>query len=110
MMNAIAHITKKQTPLNVEPLLRKVIKEAEKEHEQLQHIFRIMGWADIPDLLKVEIKDDVVAMVNELEGQYSTCDAHVLKRRKSITYWVACYRDGICSLKTAIDALKVKKL
>lgn len=110
MINARAKTTRKQAPFNVEPILRKVMKQAQKEHEELQHVFRMMGWSGLPDLLKIEIKEDVIAMVDELKGRYSTCDAHVLKRRKSITYWVGCYRDGICSLHTAIEALKVKKL
>ncbi|MDZ7715569.1 MAG: hypothetical protein U5J95_05085 [Balneolaceae bacterium] len=95
---------------DVEPVLRKVLIEAEKEHKELQKMFGLMGWGDLPDALKMEIKDDVAAMVNELQGQFSSCDPYVKKRRESVTYWVNCFQDGICSLSTAIDALKIKKL
>ncbi|MDZ7692920.1 MAG: hypothetical protein U5K69_17655 [Balneolaceae bacterium] len=94
----------------LEPVLRKVLIEAEKEHDELQEMFKLMGWGNLPDKLKVEIKNDVSAMIDELNGQYSTCDPHVLRRRQSVSYWVNCYQDGICSLDTAVDALKVRKL
>ncbi|MDX1586195.1 MAG: hypothetical protein R3222_05605 [Balneolaceae bacterium] len=95
---------------DIEPLLRKAFLEAEEEHKELQEIFALMGWEDLPDALKVEIKDDVASMVEELRGQYSSCDPYVKRRRQSVTYWVNCYKDGICSLSTAIQALKVKSL
>jgi len=95
---------------DVEPLLRKAFIEAEQEHRELQEIFALMGWEDLPDALKVEIKDDVSSMVDELQAQYSSCDPYVKKRRQSVTYWVNCYKDGICSLSTAIQALKVRKI
>lgn len=95
---------------DVEPLLRKAFIEAEQEHKELQEIFALMGWEDLPDALKVEIKDDVSSMVDELQGQYSSCDPYVKKRRQSVTYWVNCYKDGICSLNTAIESLKVRKI
>ncbi|HYW34410.1 MAG TPA: hypothetical protein VE868_03285 [Balneolaceae bacterium] len=104
---------KLQTPsdqFDVEPLLSKVSQEAEKEHKKMQEVFSLLGWGDLPDTLKIEIKDDVKAMVEELEGKYSTCDPYVRKRRARVTYWVDAYLDGICSLQTAIDALKVTKL
>lgn len=100
----------KSKTFKVEPVLRKVLIEAEEEHRQLQETFRLLGWGGLPDALKIEIKDDVSAMVDELQGQYSTCDPHVLRRRQSVVHWVSCYRDGICSLETAVAALKVRKL
>jgi len=109
-MNTAIKITQNRSATNLEPVLRKVLKEAEQQHRELQQMFELMGWAELPDRLKIEIKDDVSAMVRELEGQYSTCDPHILRRRKSVTYWVNCYLDGICSLNTAIEALAVKKL
>ncbi|MDX1672562.1 MAG: hypothetical protein R3211_09495 [Balneolaceae bacterium] len=95
---------------NMQPVLQKVLTDAIKEHDRLQETFSLMGWGDLPDALKVEIREDVAAMADELQGQYSTVDPYILKRRESVTYWVECYRDGICSLKTAIEALKVRKL
>lgn len=103
--------TRKSTPaFDVEPILAKVFQDAEQEHHKLQDVFGMMGWGDLPDALKIEIKDDVVAMVQELEGQYSTCDPYVIKRRERVSYWVDTFQRGICSLQTAIDALKVTRL
>ncbi len=109
-MNTAIKTSQTNFTTHLEPVLRKVLKEAEKEHQELQEIFNLLGWGDIPDTLKMEIKDDVSAMVDELKGRYSSCDPHVERRRQRVVYWVESYRDGICSLDTAIDALKVKKL
>lgn len=106
-MNAAIR-TSRQTQPNLEPVLVKVLREAEKEHRELQEMFELMGWGDLPDALKIEIKDDVAAMVSELKGQYSSCDPFVVRRRKRVVHWVESFRDGICSLKTAIDVLRVK--
>ncbi|WP_440998615.1 hypothetical protein [Fodinibius sp. SL11] len=109
-MNTAIKTTQKSLDTNLEPVLRKVLKEAEKEHRQLEEMFELMGWGDIPDTLKLEIKDDVSAMVNELKGQYSSCDPYVERRRQRVVHWVESYRDGICSLDTAIKALHIKSL
>jgi len=89
-------------------ILEQVLRDAQREHHRLQQIFEVMGWGELPDALKIEIKDDVQGMVDELEGRYSSCDPHVHARRKSVVYWVNAYRDGICSLETAIDVLKIR--
>ncbi len=110
MTNAAFKIQKPIQSFDVQPLLTKVLKEAEQDHQKLQNVFAMMGWGNLPDALKVEIEDDVNAMVQELEGQYSSCDPYVQKRRERVTYWVNCFQDGICSLDTAVDALKVRAL
>lgn len=102
-----------QQPLinrNLEPVLHKVLREAQQEHRKLQEMFTLMGWGDLPDALKIEIKEDVSAMVEELKGQYSSCDPHVARRRRSVIYWINNYEKGISSLETTIEALRVKKL
>lgn len=109
-MNAAIKKDTLNDTFEVEPVLRKVLIEAEQEHDHLQEMFQLLGWGELPDKLKIEIKDDVSAIVDELNGQYSTCDPHVKRRRQSVDYWVSCYRDGICSLETAVQALKVRKL
>jgi len=93
-----------------EPVLRKVLFEASKEHRKLIEAFELLGWSKVPDELKMVIKDDILAYVAELEGNYSTCDPFVIQRRKSVLFWVQCYLDDICSLKTAIKTLKVNSL
>ncbi len=61
-MNTAIKTTQKRLDANLEPVLRKVLKEAEKEHRELQDMFETMGWGDLPDALKMEIKDDVSAL------------------------------------------------
>lgn len=109
-MKSVKQLSTSRTNTNMEPVLRKVLIEAEQEHRELQQMFKLMGWSHLPDSLKIEIKDDVAAMVAELQGQYSSCDPYVARRRRSVMYWVNCYEDDICSLQTAIEALRVKKL
>lgn len=109
-MNAAVNTPQQHAKSNIEPVLRKVLKEAKREHKQLQQTFQLMGWGDLPDALKMEIKDDVSAMVKELEGQYSSCDPHVSRRRQRVVHWVNSFRDGICSIDTAIEALRVRSL
>lgn len=93
-----------------EPVLRKVLREASKEHRNLTEAFKLLGWSQLPDELKMAIKDDILAYMNELEGNYSTCDPFVVKRRKSVFFWVQSYLNGICSLETAIKTLKITPL
>lgn len=109
-MNTAIQTTQKNLDTNLEPVLRKVLKDAEQEHRRIQHMFALMGWGDLPDALKMEIKDDVSAMVDELQGQYSSCDPYVERRRQRVVYWVESFREGVCSLDTAVDALHIKKL
>ncbi|MDZ7682456.1 MAG: hypothetical protein U5J63_12270 [Fodinibius sp.] len=109
-MNTVTKTSQQNLDVNLEPVLRKVLLEAEKEHRELQQMFELMGWGDLPDALKMEIKDDVSAMVDELQGQYSSCDEYVARRRQRVVHWVNSFRDGICSLDTAIDALHIQKL
>jgi hypothetical protein len=109
-MNTAKKIIQRRPADNMEPILRKVLIEAEHEHRQLQEMFALMGWGDLPDALKIEIKDDVAAMADELKGNYSSCDPYIARRRQSVVYWINSYEDSACSLQTAIEALRVKKL
>ena len=109
-MNTAVNSSLNREKNNIEPVLRKVLKEARQQHQQLQQMFELMGWGALPDLLKIEIKDDISAMVKELKGQYSSCDPHVNRRRRRVVYWVNAYIDGICSAKTAAEALRVRSL
>ena len=110
MMNAAINTPQSKQSFDAEPILAKVFNQAEQEHQELQEVFEMLGWGDLPDALKIEIKEDVVAMTEELQGRYSSCDPHVHRRRQRVAYWVDAFQDGICSLATAIDALKVRSL
>ena len=99
-----------ETTLFVTPLLNRIKKESRKEFNEMEQTFELMGWAKLPEELKIEIYNDVKFMVQELKGYFSSCDPYVLRRRETVHYWVSCYQDGICSLITAIKALKIKQL
>lgn len=113
MTNQALSITpqaKNNAELFAVPILKRIEKESRKKYSEMQQAFELLGWGDLPDALKIEISDDVKFMVEELKGRFSSCDPNVERRRESVHYWVSCYQDGICSLQTAIKALKVKSL
>tara|TARA_B100000989_G_scaffold298089_1_gene286046 strand:- start:19205 stop:19654 length:450 start_codon:yes stop_codon:yes gene_type:complete len=94
----------------IRPLLTRISNESEREYQELQQVFQLLGWHEIPDILKVEIYDDVRVMVEELRGNYSSCDPYVHNRRNKVHYWVQSYLDGTSSLNTAVEALKIQSL
>lgn len=112
MNNALSTYTQNHsdTALFALPILKRIEKESQEEYTEMQIAFDLMGWADLPDALKVEIHDDVKFMVKELKGQFSSCDPYVKRRRESVVYWVNCFQDGICSLEAVVKALRVKPL
>lgn len=90
------------------PLLNRIRKESKEEYMDMQQAFDLMGWGQLPDELKIEIYDDVQFMVQELKGNYCSNNPFVQRRRESVCYWVNCFEDGLCSLETAVKALKVR--
>ena len=102
-------IKKNKNPF-IRPLLTRISNESEWDYQELQQVFQLLGWHKVPDILKVEIYDDVRVMVEELRGNYSSCDPYVYNRRNRVHYWVQSFLDGTSSLKTAIQALKVHSL
>ena len=111
--NALKQSNSTQTaPLNlfVAPLLKRIKKESAIEYKEMQQTFALMGWGELPDNLKFEIHNDVKFMVQELKGMYSSCDPFVANRRNTVHFWVSSFKEGICSLETAINAVKIKAL
>ncbi|NBB76721.1 MAG: hypothetical protein GVY02_05020 [Bacteroidetes bacterium] len=107
MMNAAKKV--RRTPKS-EPVLLSIFKKAEEEYKKVEQMFSLVGWEGLPDELKVEIEDDVRGYIEELEGRFSTHCPMVQRRRESVDFWVNSYIDGICTLETAVNALKIKKL
>ncbi|MEX0770967.1 MAG: hypothetical protein WD035_09555 [Balneolaceae bacterium] len=105
MMKTLA---KKSRFHSMEPVLTKVLAEAEHDHDELENMFKLMGWENLPVDLKIEIKEDVKSHIDELNGFYSTCDPFVQRRRESVDFWVRSYQDGICTLDTAVKALRIR--
>lgn len=93
-----------------EPILLSIFQKAEKEYKELEEMFQLIGWGDLPEALKFAIESDIRGYIDELNGRYSTTCAGVQRRRESVDFWVNSYLDGICSLETALDALRVTKL
>ena len=103
-------VIKKTKKPFIRPLLTLKSNESEWEYQELQQVFKLLGWHKVPDILKVEIYDDVRVMLEELRGNYSSCDPYVHNRRNRVHYWVQSFLDGNSSLKTAIEALKIQSL
>lgn len=107
MMNAAKKLP---VTFNPEPVLRSIFIDAEKEHREVEQMFDLLGWSDLPEKLKFEIKSDVKGYIDELKGSYSTNCPFIQRRRESVDFWVNSFRDGICSLDCAIDSLKCNTL
>ncbi len=107
MMNTALKISRNFRP---EPVLRSIFREAELEHRQIQQMFDLLGWGDLPEDLKYIIKEDVKGYIDELRGSYSTNCPLVQRRRESVDFWVNSFKDEICSLESALGALKTTQL
>ena len=101
---------KTKPSFRAEPILRSIFRKAEVEYKKTDDMFRMLGWSDLPAELKFTIEDDVRGYVEELAGNYSTNCPFVQRRRESIDFWVNSFQDGICTLDTAIEALRMKRL
>lgn len=111
MKTSVKHtlVTEQQIkPNNEDQVLADILDKARKEYTDLEEAFDLMGWSDLPEALKVEIRHDVLAKVAELKGHFSTNDSFVERRRKTVRYWVESYQNGICTLQTAIDAVSIR--
>jgi hypothetical protein len=93
-----------------EPLLLGIFKKAEDEFKKTDELFIMLGWGSLPAELKYAIEEDVKGYVDELTGNYSTHCPFVQRRRESIDFWINSYLDGICTLDTTIDALRLTRL
>lgn len=106
-MNAI----RKPRPVRfVKPDFSSIFKKAEREHKELDEMFQLLGWSDLPVSLKLAIEDDVIGYMDELTGRFSTNCAAVQRRRESVDFWVKSYLNNLCSLETAAESLKVNPL
>ncbi len=72
--------------------------------------FEMLGWAALPESIKLVIAIDIIGFRDELNGMYSTSNPGVLNRRKRINYWVDNYQQGVCSEESVIEALRVSYL
>lgn len=79
--------------------------EFRKERKRMEEVYALLGWSDLPEVLKNVIAADVKGYADELEGRYSTRCEYVQRRRESIDFWVRSYKDGLCSVEAASDAL-----
>ena len=76
-LRPITRTTSKEMNVFVAPLLHRIKKESADEYVEMQEAFELIGWAKLPDDIKIEIYDDVRFMVKELKGLYSTCDPFI---------------------------------
>lgn len=73
-------------------------------------MFSELGWDNLPEELKFVIEDDVKGYMDELHGRYSSNCPYIQRRRESVDFWVQSFMEGLCSLETAIESLKLKEL
>ena len=101
---------KTTTSFKAEPLLFSIFHKAEAEYLQIEQMFAMLGWEELPNEIKLNIEEDVKGYIDELHGNYSTNCPHIQRRRESVDFWVNSYIDGVCTLDTAAQALKVNGL
>lgn len=109
-LRPITRTTSKEMNVFVAPLLHRIKKESADEYVEMQEAFELMGWAKLPDDIKIEIYDDVRFIVKELKGLYSTCDPFIQKRRERVHFWVQSFIDKIATKEAVIKALKIKAI
>lgn len=85
-----------------EPLLQ----QAARSQNDLQDVLGLLGWGDLPIRLLLVIFDDLTAFAMELKGEYATVCPYVLQRRRSVDHWIACWKEGLCTLDAAVQALQ----
>lgn len=93
-----------------EAVLNTIFHKAEAEHREIEEMFALLGWSDLPGELKLVIEEDVKGYIDELKGQFCTNSEWVQRRRESVDFWVNSYLDGIADSDTAVKSLKVNKL
>ncbi len=106
-MNTATPLTHPAENLNSSEITANTLRLALITDQRVQDtdIFALLGWNDLPDALRNAIRSDMEAYRDELLGLYSTCDTGVKNRRKSVSYWIRAYRQGMCSEQTAVEAL-----
>ncbi|MEX2463146.1 MAG: hypothetical protein WD513_02560, partial [Balneolaceae bacterium] len=87
-----------------------IFKKAEQERNQTDAMFKLLGWNSLPADLKFEIEEDVRGYYEELHGFYSTSCEYVQRRRESVDFWVRSFKDGLCTLQTAVESLRVNRI
>lgn len=87
-----------------------ILRNAKKQQAESEKMFAEFGWENLPAELKFEIEDDVKGYMDELEGRYSSTCPYIQRRRESVDFWVRSFMEGVCSLETAVESVKVREL
>ena len=93
-----------------EPEIYSIFHKAKIDFRQVEEMFNLMGWSHLPDQMKLAVEEDVKGYIDELHGHYSSSCHYVQRRRESVDFWVHSFLDGLCTLDTALDALRVNRL
>lgn len=107
-MNRPAHPTPASTarPVPALPAEDTLLAQAARSQNDLRQVLELLGWADLPTRLVLAILDDLTAYALELKGEYATSCPFVHRRRQRVDHWVACWKEGLCSLEAAVLALQ----
>lgn len=87
-----------------------IFHKAELDYRQMEQMFQLLGWGDLPGELKLVIEEDVKAYYDELQGHYCSNCPHIRRRRESVDFWVNSYLDGVCTLQTAVESLRITRI
>lgn len=96
--------------VQTEPTLHSIFLKAEIEFQEIEQMFEMLGWGELPAEVKFAVEEDVKGYIDELQGNYSTHCPFVQKRRERVDYWVNSLLDGLCTTETAVGALRRKTL
>ncbi len=99
---------RKESLLFADRVIVQIQEQTKAELATMQDAFKLMGWEELSDEIKVTIYEDVKFMVMELQGLFSSCDEYVKRRRDSVHFWVSSFLDGICDEKTVIENLQIR--
>lgn len=83
-----------------------LLEQAARSQNDLRDVLGLLGWDDLPVRLLLAVFDDLTAFALELKGEYASVCPFVRQRRKSVDHWIACWKEGLCSLDTAVQALQ----
>src|SRR5690625_6140361 len=77
------------------PYLLSIIRKAANDYRDMDEMFQLLGWSELPLSLKLVIEDDIRGYTDELKGRYSTNCPAVQRRRESIEFWVKSYLNDL---------------
>lgn len=80
-----------------------------RRQEQLEEMYQLFGWCDLPQSIKHAIDDDMVNFYDELYGRYTDTTPETKARKKRITYWIHFYQSNPEQKELVVEMLSLNK-